>query len=72
MGMLGLFCFKVILAEILMVQVMPEKSEGSELTLLGLRLESRLVHLGLWLELRISPLPQPFLNAPGVLIDFDN
>ena len=36
-GMLGLFCFKVILAEILIVQVMAEKSEGSELNPFGFK-----------------------------------
>lgn len=46
MGMLGFFCFKVILAEILMVQVMAEKSEGSEHNPFGFKARIKASALG--------------------------
>lgn len=41
MGRLGLFCFMVILAEILVVQAMAGKSEGSELNPFGLKAQNK-------------------------------
>ncbi|KAM3697281.1 hypothetical protein ACB098_06G101200 [Castanea mollissima] len=41
MGRLGLFCFMVILAEILVVQAMAGKSEGSELNPFGLKAQHK-------------------------------
>lgn len=55
MGMLGLFCFKVILAEILMVQVMAEKSEGSELNLFGFKAQNKVSALGVVARVSESP-----------------
>ncbi|GMY09971.1 Basic helix-loop-helix DNA-binding superfamily protein [Fagus crenata] len=44
MGRLGLFC--LILAEILVVQAMAEKSEGSELNPFGLKAQNKVGALG--------------------------
>ena len=41
MGRLGLFCFMVILAEILVVQAMAGKSEGSELSPFGPKAQNK-------------------------------
>ena len=53
--MLGLFCFKVILAEILIVQVMAEKSEGSELNLFGFKAQNKVSALGVVARVSESP-----------------
>lgn len=55
MGRLCLFCFMVILAEILVVQAMAGKSEGSELNPFGLEAQNKVGTLGVVARLADQP-----------------